>query len=58
LLVEPGDPDALAAALRRWLDDGDLRQRLRAAARTRRTTLTGWPETARRVSRVLTEVAA
>ncbi|MCW2843945.1 MAG: glycosyltransferase family 4 protein [Nocardioides sp.] len=58
LLVEPGDPDALADALRRWLDDGGLRQRLRAAARARRTTLTGWPETARRVSRVLTEVAA
>jgi glycosyltransferase involved in cell wall biosynthesis len=58
LLVEPGDPDALADALRRWLDDGALRQRLRAAARARRTTLSGWPETARRVSRVLTGVAS
>jgi glycosyltransferase involved in cell wall biosynthesis len=58
LLVEPGDPGALADALRRWLDDGDLRQRLRAAARARRATLASWPETALRVSRVLAEVVA
>lgn len=57
LLVEPGDAAALADALALWLDDADLRQRLRAAARTRRTTLTGWAETARRVSLVLAEVA-
>jgi glycosyltransferase involved in cell wall biosynthesis len=32
LLVPPGDPAALAAALRRFLADDDLRARLRAAA--------------------------
>lgn len=33
LLVPPGDPDALAAAVRRYFDDPALQQRLRAAAR-------------------------
>jgi glycosyltransferase involved in cell wall biosynthesis len=32
LLVEPGDADALAAAIRRYFADDDLRARLRAAA--------------------------
>lgn len=32
LLVPPGDPQALAAAIRRLLDDGELRSRLAAAA--------------------------
>ena len=32
LLVPPGDPVALAAALRRWLTDADLRTDWRAAA--------------------------
>ena len=36
LLVAPGDPAALAAALRRWLGDADLRRRLRRSARDRR----------------------
>ena len=36
LLVPPGDPAALGAALRRWLGDADLRGRLRHAARERR----------------------
>jgi glycosyltransferase involved in cell wall biosynthesis len=58
LLVPPGDAAALAAALRRWLSDTDLRQRLRAAARERRMTLSGWTATSLRVSRVLAEVAA
>ncbi|UWZ49971.1 glycosyltransferase [Dactylosporangium matsuzakiense] len=53
-LVSPGDPAALAAALRRWLNDPDLRTRLRAAALTRRATLTGWDVTARRVAAALT----
>ena len=35
LLVPPGDPEALAAALGRLLDDGELRARLGAAARQR-----------------------
>jgi glycosyltransferase involved in cell wall biosynthesis len=33
VLVPPGDPDALAAAIRRYLDDEALQDRLRAAAR-------------------------
>ncbi|HEY7602893.1 MAG TPA: glycosyltransferase family 4 protein [Gaiellaceae bacterium] len=33
LLVPPGDPDAFAAAIRRFLADEELRMRLRAAAR-------------------------
>ena len=45
LLVPPGDPAALAAALRRWLADADLRDRLRKNALVRRTTLTGWAAT-------------
>jgi glycosyltransferase involved in cell wall biosynthesis len=50
LLVEP---DELAGAVRRWLTDADLRERLRRSARGRRETLTGWDVTARVVSRVL-----
>lgn len=58
LLVPAGDVAALAGAVRRWLDDADLRCRLRDAARQRRAWLTGWSETADQVSRVLTAVAA
>ncbi len=35
LLVRPGDPAALTAALRRVIDDADLRRRLGRAARAR-----------------------
>ncbi|MBA3289020.1 MAG: glycosyltransferase family 4 protein [Acidimicrobiia bacterium] len=35
VLVEPGDVDALAAALRRVLDDGEMVERLRVAGRRR-----------------------
>jgi glycosyltransferase involved in cell wall biosynthesis len=35
LLVAPGDPAALAAALRQFLEHGDLRQRLANAAERR-----------------------
>lgn len=58
LLVPPGDVAVLAGSLRRWLGDPDLRHGLRDAARQRRALLTGWPETADRVARVLVEVAA
>ena len=42
LLVPPGDPAALGAALRRWLGDAELRARLRRAARERRASLRRW----------------
>ncbi|AVT42090.1 glycosyl transferase [Plantactinospora sp. BB1] len=57
LLVPPGDPAALATALRRWFDEPDLRQRLRAAARDRRADLPGWDVTAARLGEVLTALA-
>ena len=57
LLVPPGDPAALGAALRRWLDDAELRGRLRRAARERRASLRGWADTTSDVAGVLTEVA-
>lgn len=57
MLVHPGDPHALAEALRLWLDDADTRERLRAAAGTRRRELPAWRETVARVARVLSEVA-
>ncbi|MGQ0574608.1 MAG: glycosyltransferase family 4 protein [Pseudonocardia sp.] len=52
LLVAP-EPGALAAALRRWLDDGELRRAARAAAARRRPGLPGWDRTARRLAEVL-----
>ncbi|WP_410817480.1 glycosyltransferase family 4 protein [Micromonospora sp. 050-3] len=57
LLVPPGDPAALAAALIRWLDDDALRARLRRAALARRDTLTDWPVTSALLAGVLKEVA-
>jgi glycosyltransferase involved in cell wall biosynthesis len=56
LLVPPGDAVAFAAALRSWLGDTELRQRLRHAAQERRGTLSGWSQTSLRISHVLTEV--
>jgi glycosyltransferase involved in cell wall biosynthesis len=46
LLVQPEDPAALAAALRDWLGDGELRGRLRRAALERRESLPRWSRTA------------
>ncbi|SDK77162.1 Glycosyltransferase involved in cell wall bisynthesis [Modicisalibacter muralis] len=42
LAVPPGDVAAFAEALRRWFDDPELRQRLRAGARQARATLKDW----------------
>jgi glycosyltransferase involved in cell wall biosynthesis len=58
LLIPPDDAPALAAAIRRWLDDESLRATLRHAASLRRSTLPSWSVTAQRVADVLAEVAA
>jgi glycosyltransferase involved in cell wall biosynthesis len=58
MLVRPGDHAALAAALRLWLGDRDVRERLRRAALERRTQLTGWSVTAGLVADVVRRAAA
>ena len=57
LLVPPGDPAALGAALRAWLGDAELRGRLRRAARERRASLRGWSATTSVVAGVLAGAA-
>jgi glycosyltransferase involved in cell wall biosynthesis len=57
LLVTPGDPAALGAALRAWLEDAGLRRRLRRAARERRATLPRWSTTTSVVADVLAGAA-
>jgi glycosyltransferase involved in cell wall biosynthesis len=57
LLVAPEDPAALAAALRVWLGDAALRERLRRAARERRESLPRWSTTASVIAGVLTALA-
>ncbi|HEY7323336.1 MAG TPA: glycosyltransferase family 4 protein [Streptosporangiaceae bacterium] len=57
-LVAPGDPAALAAALRDWLGDERHRRRLRAAARHRRSTLHGWEQTTQAIANALTATGA
>ena len=58
LLVPPEDSRALSAALSDWLVDADLRQRLREAARERRSTLAGWDAPTDRIARTLARAAA
>ena len=53
LLVPPGNPAVLGAALRDWLRDARLRLRLREAARERRRALRTWGDTASDVAGVL-----
>jgi glycosyltransferase involved in cell wall biosynthesis len=51
LLVPPDDVPALTEALRRWLTDAELRDRLRDAARARE--VEDWPTAAKRFAGVL-----
>jgi glycosyltransferase involved in cell wall biosynthesis len=53
ILVPPGDPDALAAALRAWLGSADLRSRLRREARRAAIRMPHWDATVATVERVL-----
>ncbi|MET7477159.1 glycosyltransferase family 4 protein [Streptomyces sp. NPDC005648] len=53
ILVRPEDPAALAAELRGWFGEADVRRRLKAAARRRRSALDGWATTARSLAGVL-----
>jgi glycosyltransferase involved in cell wall biosynthesis len=57
LLVPPGDPQTLGRTLKRWLGDPRKRERLRAAARSRRQSLRDWAQTSRELSAVLSEVS-
>ena len=57
LLVPPGRPEELADALRSWLTDGDLRERLRRRALRRRLRLSPWSRTVEDVSAVLSGAA-
>jgi glycosyltransferase involved in cell wall biosynthesis len=56
-LVPPGDPAALAAALRAWLGDAELRVSWRRAARERRASLAAWSTTTAVLAGVLAEAA-
>ena len=58
LLVEPDAPADLAAAIRAWLTDAALRDRLRCAAAERRQTLPSWQSATAGIARVLDRVAA
>lgn len=53
LLVPVDRPAVLAAALRMWLTDAELRSRLRQAAGTRRESLPTWSDTAGRLAGIL-----
>jgi glycosyltransferase involved in cell wall biosynthesis len=53
LLTPPGDPAAFAEALRRWLLGEKMRSDLRRSAADRRTTLSGWADTAALLAGVL-----
>ncbi|MEU5361897.1 glycosyltransferase family 4 protein [Streptomyces sp. NPDC005925] len=50
---DPAAPAALAAGLRGWFGEADVRRRLRAAARGRRAALRGWATTSQSLAGVL-----
>jgi glycosyltransferase involved in cell wall biosynthesis len=58
LLVPADDESALAGALRAWLDDPGLRQRLVGSAARRRPTLRTWESTVSEVADVLARAGA
>jgi glycosyltransferase involved in cell wall biosynthesis len=58
LLVPPDDAAALRDALQAWLEDGDLRRRLRRAARERRASLPRWSATTSTLAGVLSGARA
>jgi len=51
------DVARFGAALRAWLGDAELRERLRRAARERRESLPGWATTTSVLARVLAEAS-
>lgn len=53
ILVPPENPAAIAAELRGWFGEADVRRRLKAAARGRRAALGGWASTAQSLAGVL-----
>ncbi|MFF8034621.1 MULTISPECIES: glycosyltransferase family 4 protein [unclassified Streptomyces] len=53
ILVPPEDPAAIAAGLRGWFGEADVRRRLKTAARGRRAALGGWASTAQNLAAVL-----
>jgi glycosyltransferase involved in cell wall biosynthesis len=57
LLADPNDPDAIAAAIARVLDEPGLADRLRQAGRARAAAFT-WEQAARRLAAVAGELAA
>ncbi|MEP6648459.1 MAG: glycosyltransferase family 4 protein [Lapillicoccus sp.] len=57
LLVAPDDSEGLAAAMRAWLTDEDVRRRLRVAAAVRRDELPTWDATVTAVEKGLLSTA-
>jgi glycosyltransferase involved in cell wall biosynthesis len=53
ILVPPENSAAIAAELRCWFGEADVRRRLKAAARSRRAALGGWATTAQSLAAVL-----
>jgi glycosyltransferase involved in cell wall biosynthesis len=56
-LVRADDPHTLAAALRTWLGDAEVRRTWRHTARERRASLSAWSTTTAVLAGVLAEAA-